>query len=598
MLMNVVDATVDIFKVMNAKINTFTIKTKKSDFSKVSYKKGFVLKYRIPLVIILLVSNVAKFDYIEFLISLKSNSHDLQPSLHYVSVFLRSPLRQVTITNTNIKKFRKTSLCDLNHLTIHENLLCNSCENRFWSATGYRCDKVDCTANTWTEDKTKHCGHYWNKDYELCLQIDCYKDVLNTAVKCFGCRKLGNFWDGKKCETVDCTKVSSVAAAAACETRNYIGVVETFVCDNQNVYNNEKLCNSCYGVKLVSNVLKAVECLKIKATSNDYLYCKGIAYDDAGISTPILKTTLDSQAKCEGTIGKIWNSGKCLDTTQVNCVDLDLDKSNCNSCMTGKFITPVCWSLICSYSPLNTIERCYACQTNNIRHSFVTNVAQCWMCPTHCKSCNADGCIRCNNGYFFNELTWKCQICIGSFLETKILCETCPGRIWDVKCINCPLNCIRCSIKDVCDQCFPGKSWSELYKMCVDCSVLNSENCKQCSTEKKALYYYENQCFDCYDGMTLDTELKCSNCGMYVNKYLKNKFWNNISQCVDCPTRCNKCIDSNKCIKCQQAHYFNPISNECDKCPLYCTNCSNLDSCTDCGVGRYFEIVGKYCNGG
>ncbi|CAD8157761.1 unnamed protein product [Paramecium pentaurelia] len=198
----------------------------------------------------------------------------------------------------------------------------------------------------------------------------------------------------------------------------------------------------------------------------------------------------------------------------------------------------------------------------------VENQGSCVDCPVNCLSCSVLlSCDTCMLGFYVTPLVYQCSACSINCQvcsgSSGFLCSTCFPKFYKSgsSCQACPTYCATCTSNSVCQT-------------CVDHYFIIGTICSVCDTT----------CKTC-----LGTSSTCTSCD--VGKYLSN------SQCLPCISPCSACINnSNDCTSCininqiavnfqcvcNDGYYFDG-SNQCQLCEAPCSKCEdNSNNCTDC----------------
>ncbi|OAF67579.1 hypothetical protein A3Q56_04679 [Intoshia linei] len=474
------------------------------------------------------------------------------------------------------------------------------------------------------------------------LVIDCMRHLLNSQEACYGCRKLGLYWNNNDCTVVDCTVItinSNKYMCNACEGYYYNGINcvgnGPSSCDGVSAI-NESLCNQCWMLTETGNVFERNLTISSKSICDqllqsywDGINCTELASD--ACTKADYHTFLTSMEECSACLNTYWDNtinGFCkpLDCTNIpnintekvnclrcgnlrknrywnseicqniNCENLDLlNHDECNTCSESFYDGTNCVKIDCERHPMDVLERCRACSKESNPLVWLVNRSNCIVCPDDCSSCGTMGCTNCINNTFWNAITWNCESCQNNNLETEIKCNTCIGRVYvNLECKYCPQNCIKCMTEYSCDECSGTKIWWD--NACVDSFYKDKENCESCSLIHS--YYFESGlCQTCFSHMNIDNAYQCVQCGLYINNNVMGKFWDlDVEECLNCPTMCLVCSNAEFCDVCPDAMYYEYETNSCERCLINCANCKTSNTCLNCEEGFYLNNEPPSCN--
>lgn len=207
-----------------------------------------------------------------------------------------------------------------------------------------------------------------------------------------------------------------------------------------------------------------------------------------------------------------------------------------------------------------------------------TNVTNCIPCPTDCIKCNLD----------------SCEVCLESELESgkcskseTIMSSSRNGVIYknDTSYFKCGLygQCNKCS-NETCIECLNGSLTLD-----GSCSVLNCTEHGKCDRCSKGSYFDGNECIECAN-CELCNNGKCNLC--------RAGYTLNGSECINqnVMTNCEE-IGEVSCIKCRSGYYYNPVEMNCELCSDAlegCTECLNSSKCLTCDDSYYLN--GSSCS--
>ncbi|ELP91148.1 hypothetical protein EIN_480170 [Entamoeba invadens IP1] len=246
-----------------------------------------------------------------------------------------------------------------------------------------------------------------------------------------------------------------------------------------------------------------------------------------------------------------------------------------------------------------TNTKCDECQSGYL----LTNNSCVKSEEEHCEQQNAFGCTRCEDSYYFNMATKRCEKCDENCMtcfETSTQCLSCyySSYLTNYKCIS------NDNLKEKCSQ-FASKSSgcvvckNSYYRVGLDCLKCN-EKCLTCNNNEQCLTCnstnfktINNDCLPqsgingCKDKVT---QIGCLNCQ-------DGYFTVNSNACEKCDENCETCLLTNKkCTSCNSTHVL--LSN--NKCVnitqiLKCTEITN-SKCTKCSFWNSPNKDGTLCN--
>ena len=271
------------------------------------------------------------------------------------------------------------------------------------------------------------------------------------------------------------------------------------------------------------------------------------------------------------------------------------------------------------YVPIDGV--CKSCSQTPCVKCSASDTAQCYECSNGYYLNNEHQCVTdCGDGYYPKDGKCiscgddKCSVC-----ATQNQCTKCaPGSVlYKGKCL--PLcvpgtyeeedECLPCGDPDRCGTCYPLKP-----SYCKECQIgylsegqcLDScpegtypddltKTCKKCSTGCK-ICKDDNTCYDCYEGLFLDTVDKTCNDKCKSYQVAVNGVCKDCTQryCITCqPDDLSKCTQCNPemfiynglCVtKCPDGTYER--GNYCYDCEANCTHCTDEATCTECIDGK------------
>jgi hypothetical protein len=334
----------------------------------------------------------------------------------------------------------------------------------------------------------------------------------------------------------------------------------------------------------------------------------------------------------------LWN-GKCIDNCgkgyfmnnstltceqcTTNCLDCNVNPTNCEKCMEGYILTNNTGSNkqhcknICPDGNVQVNGVCLPCADSHCVDCQKGDLKICRQCDNSTILQEGQCKFNCTSGYFFNTKTNQCEVC-NSFCgictdTTKCLqCKSPKILLEDNSCVDeCPEGyvrfgsvCVRCQNTKDCKQCSPLNT-----QICVDCYkplVLFEGVCMPTCPEK----YFASQnsiCSPCVDGCKqCDNSNSCKICdeGYYMKngqcvKDCKDSYVLKNNECVKChDTDCIKCYENNpnncitcrpgtflyglKCVETCPAETYPSLNNICEPCKKDCASCTSQYDCKSC----------------
>ena len=288
-----------------------------------------------------------------------------------------------------------------------------------------------------------------------------------------------------------------------------------FDCKNDLILYNNKCYNDCpEGLTKINN--KCIpcnsNCLRCSLSDNSNINCNLCQ------SGYYLKN-INGRDECVKDCGSGFSNsdnGNCIPCSDPNCNDCKDNHLACNKCEVGFF---------CLHK--NTcVVTCPEGYYDNVLSAL-------------CDKCN--NCPKCQPLYVDNKS--YCTECYDNFyLDYNGNCVTdCPDNQVKVgnECKNCAdKNCKECSNTDVCDECMDGFKLYEgkCYSKCPSSTYEQGKECLNCNI-KCAECVSEDNCTYCNETFYLQNNMCNETC---ANGYFKN----------DKLRTCDKCGDSERCIKC------------------------------------------------
>ena len=398
---------------------------------------------------------------------------------------------------------------------------CMKCYEGFFADSDGVCTPCSDKGCYWcnSDDKCEQCYYGYALDYYegRCVTCPDFCEECGTDGSCFKCQE-GAFPDQKTGKCFMCPDY-----CAKCLDYNHC-----IECASNYIQNIDGTCSVCMR-----------DCLECES-QDVCLSCDYGSY-------------LDEESKCkrcdfgcfdcsefstcnECDYGFFLSEGKCKFCTDLNCLTCDDDF--CTECHDGYFADEengVCVPCIENCMDCSDNEECYQCferffideetgkcskcaqncilcydskDCDECEAGFVLNEdsspRKCRKCPNNCEECTLTECLKCNIGFFLNEVG---------------------------KCISCGNNCADCQMKGVCNQCMEG-FYLDSSATCKNCA----NNCGKCKNKET--------CDECLKGYLLDQDLSCSGC----------------------PKGCTVCDDYKNCTSC--ADGFTLENSKCSKCSI------------------------------
>ena len=568
------------------------------------------------------------------------------------------------------KNTKKCYSCPSYCLNCSDRSTCNNCTSGYyvdkWSGICKRCssDCVTCSSNddTYGTNCTSCQAGYFVEIYNRkgsCEECsDNCAECSGSSTYCTKCPYNYRLNSENKCEVQYCQ-------ATNCQQCMKYNATQCAVCNsryfaNKNTYQCERCASSCltcssyddtYGTNCTS--CQAGYFVEIYNRKGSCEECSDNCAECSGSSTYCTKCPynyrLNSENKCEVQYCQATNCQQCMkyNATQCEvcspryfttnsthlcqpcssscktCTSYDNTAGkNCTSCSTGYFVNKsnqTWYCAKCSDNCLECTERsdyCTQCATNYKLNS--ENKCEVSYCPlANCQQCtkyNATQCETCNQGYYVDPVSKKCNKCSSNCIscENATNCTECTAGYFVNRntgsCSACTSNCKTCASFDDtfganCTSCNPGTFLAVSSEMgyCLQCS----ENCAEC-------YGSRNNCTKCPSNYKLNAQNECevifcrvshctqcmrlndSQCAVCDPHYFIDQ---NSKRCNECSSHCLSCLDSSSCQECEEAYFVDKRTSLCSPCINGCKTCSSFDetygsNCTSCNAGNYLRITG------
>ncbi|ELP93691.1 protein kinase, putative, partial [Entamoeba invadens IP1] len=390
------------------------------------------------------------------------------------------------------------------------------------------------------------------------------------------------------------------------------------VIETVNNYNNFVKNNNCeMSTMSLTNPIKCITCPPEKRMNNGICEC---LYTTSGMNCVLNYCSVFENGICRQCDANYYydETSKMCKTCGENC-EKCVNNTYCYKCNTNTFIIKngVCLSNNCLYSNNGNCFKCAFGYYISGGECAVCNIEHCDVCTSKsiCSICQEgfywDGTSCINSKGFVNQNN-KLLYCKSSqYYLKEDLCNTCSEILpncemcMDGKCIKCLDNTIYtngyCLIESSCNFITNNKcicNTETLYNgsACIpkreNCLFDRLSGCDECSN---SYHLIENNCTTVIQSnCTIESSSNCVACdfGMYINEY---------GLCVECPSECTSCLNSEKCITCLENRFLqehecltsDELSAVCDK-PL-----PNGQGCAFCKSGYYRSGDGcKVCNEG
>ena len=249
------------------------------------------------------------------------------------------------------------------------------------------------------------------------------------------------------------------------------------------------------------------------------------------------------------------------------------------------------------------VNNCFANTCARCKDGFYLDELKCYQCPNNCVTCSsADRCNICAKDRFGSVCQSECsEGCKNSLCsrEGGFCMEGCKDgyTMTEGICQKCPDNCVSCTSLDLCTLCKLG-SWGPTCNF--DCRGCNTDGCGveiNCTTGCRSGYYPQPV------------------------QVIRDAY-----ECLKCPEGCSTCTNGNTCITCTLGHWGDSCTNECstnckantcdkgnghcrdgckngfhgalcsDSCSARCEACDNPDGCTVCAAGRHGVACEQKCS--
>ena len=311
-------------------------------------------------------------------------------------------------------------------------------------------------------------------------------------------------------------------------------------------------------------------------------------------------STKDHCNNCEE-MYKLKDDNSACEEIISNCKILDFEKDKCLECKENFYL-------------LNDDK--YHCYNNSLENDkYFTEdggkiYISCNSVIKHCDKCEErNRCLKCNEGYVFNELNKTCVIEISSckkYDSNYEYCEECQEKYYLLNDDN--LHCYNESLDE--DKYFT-EDGGITYINC-DKAIDNCEKCKErnrCLSCKKG-YKYDNEsntcnevissckrydknyeyCEECKEGYYLldNDKLNCHNETLEPDKYFTEDEGKTYISCEKIIDNCEKCNGRNKCLLCQKGYHFYFGNSLCEEIISFCKKYdANYQFCEECNDKYY-----------
>ncbi|OAF68963.1 hypothetical protein A3Q56_03296 [Intoshia linei] len=479
---------------------------------------------------------------------------------------------------------------------------CKSCDNRVLSdgskKTCHR--KVACTGSFDHADKALHCGHYvsatsclpidcdnlaglntlakctgcvnryWDAATTSCKMINCYDvdavKLLTVESMCFGCRRVGFYYDGTKCAQLAINQCTTSATQKICESCEGFKWTTSCVAEACTGAINADKCTSCYGTVYASSTHTAVKCAH--ATGNTAASCLGRTNAAGATFFAMTKTAIIGSCTNANIIARlfydyVFESNACAFRASV-CSYHD-DESHC-SCSNRVFAVGVkCVGMTCGKTELNAILNIDVRKTAAVRcgilkkgvYVHTDNLAYDADCTDVTKNVLEPACISCPKAYWDAAATVKCiaVICSDQPLNTAVKCNSCTNY-------------------------YAGSG-----NTCYKCPQYSSA-CTATGATCNANYVFDSATWTCKAATCTGTLIQatCAACD--------SKFWDGTA-CQLCPDNCLTCTSATTCTKCKDTFVFSSTESSCVSC--YASSATPCDQCSTTTIGKYYVSTTKLC---
>lgn len=236
----------------------------------------------------------------------------------------------------------------------------------------------------------------------------------------------------------------------------------------------------------------------------------------------------------------------------------------------------------------------------------------------NCHWCQAGQCMDCLPGYYLNlekgaclSCSPGCTKCFGNSHQDCFNIENGYTTNSKSEIIPNPIEgCVSSMFADndksneVCTMCKPG-----FFAKRGDNAMTDSYTCAKCEVDR-CRYCQEglDTCQECEEGFELFGSQKCNKrpgeCKRFDSELGKcldcpqgQKWSFHINECVSCPSECQTCSRSGKCLGCKPGYFHQSETLTCTPCLVSgCQNCADgPEYCVSCTYGKYFDILRQKC---
>ena len=298
---------------------------------------------------------------------------------------------------------------------------------------------------------------------------------------------------------------------------------------------------------------------------------------------------------------KLNNNNSACEEIIPNCNILDNNKEKCEECKDNFYL-------------LNDDK--YHCYNDSLdKEKYFTEdegitFVSCSKVLPNCEKCQERNiCLKCKDGYIYNENNSSCVPEISSCKKYDINYENCEeceegyyllnydkihcyndsldkdkyitedGGITYISCDKLIDNCEKCNERNKCNQCQKG------FKLYLDNSKCD-EIIPFC--EKYDSNY--QLCVECKEGYYLlnNDKLNCHNNSLDKDKYFTEDEGKTYLSCENIINNCDKCKERNKCLLCKKGYKFDFESSSCIEIISFCKYYdSGYEKCDECKEGFY-----------
>ena len=229
---------------------------------------------------------------------------------------------------------------------------------------------------------------------------------------------------------------------------------------------------------------------------------------------------------------------------------------------------------------IDNCERGYCLDRSciNCIDGFYLSGTHCLQCPSSCKKCSGPTtCTDCVQGRYGSECEYTC-INVCKDCTSASHCTQCiPGRHGAFCQLYCSLGCADILCEKESGKCMKGcrGGYYNSQDDCVECpnhctACSSSDLCTSCSAG-----YYGRSCQLSCPSSCLDH--KCDKRFGNCTEGCRDGYYYNDNNCIECPERCDSCIDESTCIACKEGFW----GNQCqDNCPTECRKCTEEGECS------------------